>query len=358
MIELRSDTFSLPTLAMRKAILAAQLGNDDYGEDPTVLELEMLTAKKLGKEAACLMPSGTMANLASILAHCRYSQNVVLVGERSDIYAYEAEGALLCRGLTYEPIPTETDGTLRISNLELAFGKVNERSDSQVSVVCLENPHNLNGGVILPCNYLKEAAAFIHSKGALLHLDGARIFNASVASGVPVAELVRYADSVQFCLSKGLAAPVGSLAVGGPDFISRVRALRKTLGGTMRQSGIIAAAGIVALNRMVERLAEDHANARRLANGLARMPGIVIDLSTVQTNSVVFQVTDRRFTRESFIAAVRERGVHLGELKFGMLRAVLHHGVTSDQIDDVLAILSATFSQEPTQTTHAAYVHN
>lgn len=347
MIELRSDTFTLPTPEMLTAISTASFGNDGYGEDNTVIALERLAAETLGKEAACLMPSGTMANLASLLAHRRSDENVVLVGDRSDIYVYEGKGALLCRGLVYEPVATQRDGTIRMADLQSALNRHALKSDSSVAAVCLENPHNLNGGVVLPQNYVKEIAEFVHARGVPLHLDGARIFNAAVASGAEPAQLARHADSVQFCLSKGLAAPVGSLALGSAEFIERVRDIRGVLGGTMRQAGVIAAAGIVALEQMVDRLADDHACARRLAEGLARMSGIEIDLNTVQTNNVVFRVVDDRFTCESFIASARERGINLCEFKFGRLRAVVHHGVTPGQIEEALTILSEMLSEGP-----------
>lgn len=349
MIELRSDTFTLPTQEMLAAIIRAPLGNDGYGEDPTVLELERLAAARLGKEAACLMPSGTMANLASLLAHCRYRENIVLAGDRSDIYSYEQESVSWCRELACEPIPTESDGTLRIENIRAAFARCERKYGLRVAALALENPHNLNGGVILPEGYLEEVSAFAHANEVPLHLDGARIFNAAVGSGVSPARLARAADSLQFCLSKGLAAPVGSLAVGKSEFIEKVRRIRKMLGGTMRQAGIIAAAGIVALETMVDRLAQDHANARLLAEGLTTIPGIEIDLDAVQTNTVVFRVTDERFTCESFIASAWERGIHLCDFKFGRVRAVVHHGVTAAQIEEAVTVLTELVAAGPVQ---------
>lgn len=358
MIELRSDTFTLPTAEMLSAIIRAPLGNDGYGEDPTVLELERLAAVRLGKEAACLMPSGTMANLASLLGHCRYAENIVLVGDRSDIYAYEQESVSLCRGLACEAIPTQSDGTLRLSDIQAAFARCNRKRGSRVVVLALENPHNLNGGVILPEGYLEEVAAFAHANNVSLHLDGARIFNAAVASNVSPARLAQSADSLQFCLSKGLAAPAGSMALGKAEFIEKVRQIRKMLGGTMRQTGIIAAAGIVALESMVDRLAVDHANARRLAEGLARIPGIEIDLSTVQTNTVIFCISDERFSCESFIASAHERGIQLCEFKFGRVRAMVHHGVTVAQIDEAVAILAELAVAGPVQgAMHCTQAH-
>jgi threonine aldolase len=353
MIELRSDTFTLPTAEMLQAIITAPLGNDGYREDPTVNELERIAAEMLGKEAACLVPSGTMGNLASLLAHCRQRENVILVGDRSDIYVYEREGATLCRGLTYEAVPTQGDGTLGLDDLSAAFERNATDTGSKVSAVCLENPHNLNGGVLLPVTYIEEAAALVHARGASLHIDGARIFNASVASGMAPEKIVRQADSVQFCLSKSLAAPAGGLVAGRLDFIERVRSKRKVLGGAMRQAGVIAAAGIVALRQMVERLAVDHANAHRLAEGLAAIPGIRIDLKSLQTNMVVFRIADDRFTCETFIASAKERGVNLSEFKFGRVRAAVHHGIEAAQIDEALTIFRDLMAAGPLD--HAVY---
>lgn len=335
MIELRSDTFTLPTPEMLSAMVSARLGNDGYGEDPTVNELERLAAAKLNKEAACFMPSGTMANLASLLAHCRYERNVVVMGDRSDLFVYERESTRLMKSLIYEPVATASDGTLSFIELKSKFARFKNKR-ARIVAVCLENPHNINGGVVLPETYIRELAEISHSQRVPLHLDGARIFNAAVACNTSAAHIVGHADSVQFCLSKGLAAPAGSVVVGRPGFIEKVRDMRTVLGGTMRQAGVLAAAGIVALEHMVERLAEDHRNARRLAEGLVKISGIELDLSTVQTNNVVFRVVDPRFTPAILVASARQYGIHLSEWKFGQIRAAVHNGVTAGQIDEVL----------------------
>lgn len=339
MIELRSDTFTLPTPAMMAAMARAPLGDDVYGEDPAVNRLEAMAAERFGKEAACLLPSGTMANLTAILAHCPRGAKV-LVGNETDIYIYEAGGASVCGGVVYEPIPTQPDGTLRISDLAAGFPE--DASDPQFAVpalICLEDTHNRCGGTVLPLEYLRAVQDLAHSRGVAVHLDGARIFNAAVALGVGVAEIAQCADSVQFCLSKGLSAPVGSMVVGTGELISRVRRLRKMLGGGMRQAGIIAAAGIVALEQMVDRLAEDHANARRLAAGLARIPGIELVTREVQTNIVFFRLTDERFTVPRFIAAAARQGLRIGELGHGRIRAVTHAGISAADVDEAAAII-------------------
>lgn len=291
MIELRSDTFTLPTARMREAMLGAQLGDDVYGEDPTVRALEERAADLLGKAAACLLPSGTMANLAAIMTHCPRGSKI-LVGAESDIYVYEAHGASVVGGIGYEPLPNQADG--RILLTDLAAGFPPDPEDPQFALpglICLENTQNRCGGVVLPSEYLAEVRAFADGHGLPVHMDGARIFNAAVAAGTPVSEITRYADSVQFCLSKGLSAPIGSIVAGSAEFIRGVRRVRKMLGGGMRQAGIIAAAGLVALEE-TDRLAEDHANARLLAEGLAGVAGIELDPAVVQTNIVMFRVTD------------------------------------------------------------------
>jgi threonine aldolase len=349
MIELRSDTFTMPTPEMLAAIVRAPLGNDGYREDPTVRELEELAAARMGKEAACLMPSGTMANLASMMAHCICDKNVVLLGDKSDIHIYESGGADLCPGIVFSALDTQADGTIRIGDLEREFQKWRDGSSSKIALLCLENPHNLCGGVVLPRGYVRAVADFVHSRGVKLYLDGARIFNAAIASKTDVAEIVKDVDSLQFCLSKGLAAPVGSVVVGESQFVGRVRKSRKILGGNMRQAGIIAAAGIVALQRMVDRLEEDHINACRLAEGISAMPGVQVDLSTVQTNTVVFRVVDERFSCESFIASARRYGLNLSEFRYGRIRAVVHHGTDAEQIQEALRITAQVLEEGPVE---------
>ena len=349
MIELRSDTFTLPTRAMLTAMVNAELGNDGYHEDPTVIRLEKIAAEKLGKEDACFMPSGTMANLAVLLAYCWQQTSTVLIGNQADIYVFESKnGYPLFPNIVYSPVPTRSDGTISITDLEDAFA-ANARTSASppIAVVCLENPHNLCGGVVLPRGYVQQIAEFVHSKGASLHLDGARIFNAAIATGSEPAELVRGSDSVQFCLSKGLAAPAGSMALGSSSFIEMIRRIRTILGGSMRQSGVLAAAGIVALENMVGRLAEDHSNARLLAHSLATMPGIEVDLSTVQTNTVVFRVTDPRFTCETFIDSASRKGLKLGNFQSGRLRAVVHHNIDAQCIQQAVQIISHLLRDGP-----------
>ncbi|MEV7612038.1 low-specificity L-threonine aldolase [Streptomyces sp. NPDC089799] len=343
MIELRSDTFTLPTAEMRLAMEQAELGDDVYGEDPTVLALEALAAKVTGMAAACLMPSGTMANLAAIMAHSPRGSKV-LVGAESDIYVYEAGGATVCGGVVYEPIPNQPDGTLSLEDLAKAFP--DDMEDPQFalpSLICLENTQNRCGGSILPQEYLARVADFAAARGVAVHMDGARLFNAAVGADVPVADITQYADSVQFCLSKGLSAPIGSILAGDADFIVRARRIRKMLGGGMRQAGFIAAAGIVAIES-ASRLSQDHALARRLARGLAEIDGIDVQPDSVQTNIVMFRVGEDRFTWQEFVDACKLRGLAVAELGHGRIRAVTHAGVEEQDIEDALEIVRELLS--------------
>ncbi|MEU8542172.1 GntG family PLP-dependent aldolase [Streptomyces sp. NPDC048717] len=344
MIELRSDTFTLPSPDMLQAMGRARLGDDVYGEDPTVNELEDRAAGLLGKEAACLMPSGTMGNLASIMTHAPRGSKI-LVGAESDIYVYEAGGAAVLGGVTYEPVVNRPDGRLALD--DLAAGFPDDPEDPQFalpSLICLENTQNRCGGVVLSMEYQREVRAFADARGVAVHLDGARVFNAAIALGLPVAELARYADSVQFCLSKGLAAPIGSMVAGSVEFIRGVRRARKMLGGGMRQAGLFAAAGLVALDG-AGRLAEDHDNAQRLAKGLAGLDGIAVDPGAVRTNIVMFRVTAPGFTWQTFAAAAGRRGLAIAELGHGRLRAVTHAGVTAADIDAAVAIIGRVLSE-------------
>jgi threonine aldolase len=345
MIELRSDTFTLPTPEMMEAIARAPLGDDVYGEDPTVRQLEERAAELLGKQAALLVPSGTMANLVSLLAHCPRGTKV-LVGDETDIYVYEAGGAAVCGGLMYEPIRTQPDGRLELKDLAAAFPS--DPSDPQYALpalLCLENPHNRCGGKVLPLSYLAEVQHFARERGIPVHMDGARLFNAAVALKKPAAELARYADSLQFCLSKGLSAPIGSMVVGSQEFIRKAYRLRKMLGGGMRQAGIIAAAGLVSLERMVNRLEEDHRNAQRLAEGLRKLPGLEVVDRHIETNIVFFRVVDSRFTLERFVEALGRRGVRVAELGHGRIRAVTHSGVSTPQVDEALSIVRSVLER-------------
>ncbi|WP_372666093.1 GntG family PLP-dependent aldolase [Amycolatopsis kentuckyensis] len=337
-VELRSDTFTLPTPTMLEAAARAPLGDDVYGEDPTVDRLEQLAAELLGKQAGCLMPSGTMANLTALLAHCPRGGKAI-VGHESDVYVYEAGGASLCGGIVYDPLPNLPDGT--IDPAAIAEACAVDRSDPQIAppaVLSLETPQNRCGGLPLQLDYLSEVSRLIRSHGIALHLDGARLFNAAVALGVSAAEVAKHADTVQICLSKGLCAPIGSVLVGDRVTIAAARRMRKMLGGGMRQAGMIAACGIVALTDMTERLADDHARAARLARGLSRIPGVRLDPGPPLTNMVFFKVRDDRYTTRTLIEAARRRGIRVEELGTDRIRAVTHAGIDDDAVDRAISV--------------------
>src|SRR6266487_3401991 len=335
-IDLRSDTVTLPTPAMRRAIAEAPLGDDVYGEDPTINRLEALAAERVGKAAAMLVTSGTMGNLCAILAHCGRGQEAI-VGDESHIYHYEGGGASVLGGVAFHLAPTDMTGELPLPALGDAVRDPEDSHEAITRLICLENTHNRCGGVVLSTEYMQAVHHFAHERGLLVHLDGARLFNAAVALGVDARELTRHVNTVQFCLSKGLAAPVGSILAGDAEFITRARRARKLVGGGMRQAGIIAAAGIVALEQMVERLAEDHANARMLAEGLASFPRIEIDPAGVQTDIVIFKLRDG--APDVFERALAERGLLVGGIGYGRIRAVTHYGIDAGDIEEALEIV-------------------
>ena len=343
MINYISDTVTLPTQEMLDSILKAELGDDVYGKDNTVNELERVAAEIVGMESACLFPSGTMANLASILSHCPRGSKV-LVGSESDIYIYEAGGASICGGIIYEPIPTQTDGSLKINDLEKGF-PVDEEDPQYAlpALICLENSHNRCGGRVLPLEYIREVSHFAAEKKVPIHMDGARIFNAAISLGIDVSEITKYIDSLQFCLSKGLSAPVGSIVAGKKSFVEKVRRIRKMLGGGMRQSGIIAAPGLVALKSMVDRLMSDHVNAKLLAEGLSTIKGININPNLVETNIVSFDFSGLNTSCFDFIRNMEENGVVFSEMGHGRVRAVIHRHITSEDICNTIKIIKALY---------------
>lgn len=345
MIEMRSDTFTLPTPEMFTAMTRAELGDDVYGEDPTVRRLEELGAARVGKSDACLMPSGTMANLTAIMAHVPRGGKAI-VGDESDIYLYEAGGASVCGGIVYEPVRTQFDGTLDIS--DLAAGWPPDLDDPQYAlpgVICLENTHNRMGGRVLAPEYLNEVRRLADDRGVPVHMDGARIFHAEVASGVPAARIAAVADSLQFCLSKALSAPIGSILAGDRDVVARARRLRKMLGGGMRQAGVVAAAGIVALTTMVDRLAEDHDLAVNLAHRLEDVDGIDVEASSVATNIVLFRVTAGGLDEKTVVNLARERGLAVGDFGHGRIRAVTHRGLGPADVRAAADILASIVKQ-------------
>ncbi|MEI7672587.1 MAG: low-specificity L-threonine aldolase, partial [Deltaproteobacteria bacterium] len=299
-IDLRSDTVTLPTQAMREAIFNADLGDDVFTEDLTINRLEAMTAERLGMEAALLVVSGTMGNATCMLTHCARGEEAIL-GDCSHIFLNEAGGMSALGGVFPHTVPNLPDGTMRLDQIEAAIRSENIHFP-RTRLICLENTHNRCYGAALTPDYTAAVVKLAKIQGISVHLDGARIFNAAVALGVDVRELTRGIDSVNVCLSKGLAAPVGSVICGNGKFIARARRIRKMLGGGMRQAGIIAAAGIVALEEMVERLAEDHTNARRLAEGISTIQGLATEPDRVRTNILYIDLIDRRFTDDEFMA--------------------------------------------------------
>lgn len=337
-IDLRSDTVTHPTPAMREAMYRAEVGDDVYGEDPTVNRLEKMAAERLGKEAALLVVSGTMGNLVALLTHCGRGDEVIL-GDRSHTYRFEQGGMAALGGITPWPLPNQPDGTLRLENIAGAIRGDNVHFP-RTRLVCLENTHNMCNGAPLTAEYTTQVAQLAHSRGLRVHLDGARIFNAAAALGVDARELASEVDSVMFCLSKGLCAPVGSLLCGGSDFIAEARRTRKVVGGGMRQAGILAAAGLVALEQLTERLAQDHARAKRLAEGLAEIPGIAV--TPPASNILYFQLTDETpKTPEEVVNGLAERGILLlGRLE-GRFRAVTHYWIDDEDIEATIKAMQA-----------------
>ena len=341
LIDLRSDTITLPTPAMRKAMAAAEVGDDVFGEDPTVRRLEALAAQRMGKEAALLVASGTMGNLVCQMAHCGRGDEMIL-GDKSHIFYYEQGGSAAIGGIHPRIVPNQPDGTLLPEDVLSAI-RIDNIHFPVTRLIVLENTHNLCNGSPLTLSYLKQVGEIAHGNGLKLHVDGARIFNAAIALGVSPADLSAPADSISFCLSKGLAAPVGSLVCGSEAFIAKARRIRKVLGGGMRQAGIIAAAGIVALEQMVERLSEDHDNARHLAEGLADLEGLSLgDLEQVKTNIIYIDLTLDLPASEA-AQKLEKAGVRVNPVGPHRLRAVTHHGITAEDVDTAVAVFRKIF---------------
>ena len=337
-VDLRSDTMTRPTPAMSRAMAEAEVGDDVFREDPTVNALEEMAAERMGKEAALLVASGTMGNLVSLLAHCGRGEEIIL-GSFAHTFYFEQGGSAAVGGIHPRTLPNQPDGTLTLSDIEGAIRADNVHFP-RTRLIVLENTHNLCGGYPLDTDYMKAVGSIARRHGLKIHVDGARFFNAAVALDVPAAQLAADADSVSFCLSKGLAAPVGSVVCGNHDFISEARRARKILGGGMRQAGVLAAAGIVALNEMVDRLADDHANARKLAEGLAEMPGVSIDPTRIHTNIVYCEVKREDMTVEELVKRLDDDGARMLPVGPGRIRAVTHYHITSDDIDYVLGVLA------------------
>ena len=333
-VDLRSDTITQPTANMRRAMAEAPVGDDVFREDPTVNRLEEMAAERLGKEAALFVASGTMGNLVSQLTHCGRGDEIIL-GDESHIFFNEQGGSAALGGIHHRTIPNQPDGSLKLSDIEAAIRPDNIHFP-RTRLIALENTHNRCNGGFLDAGYMHDVGEIARRHGVKIHVDGARIFNAAVAQGVPASTLAAEADSISFCLSKGLAAPVGSVICGQTDFIAEARRVRKVVGGGMRQAGILAAAGIVALNEMVDRLADDHANARKLAEGIAAMEGLAIAPEYIKSNIVFFKITCADLTPQELTKRLKAEGVLVGPKEPDQIRAVTHYQVSSDDIDYAL----------------------
>ncbi len=330
-IDLRSDTVTQPTLAMREAMLNAELGDDVLGDDPTVIRLEEMAAERVGKEAALFVSSGTMANLVSLLTHCQRGDEAI-VGSMAHILRSEVDGASALGGIQLRTAYNDEHGRFDLDEVR-SLVRLPDKFQPRTALVCLENTHNAGNGSPISAVFTGEVAGIAHEAGAALHIDGARIFNAAIALETTADALVRDADTVSFCLSKGLSCPVGSVICGSSSFIDRARHIRRMVGGGMRQIGVLAAAGIIALDEMVDRLAEDHANASKLAQGLQSVPGVAVNPSLVHTNILFFKLESQ--DPNKFRAGLKERGI-LFSGGPSVFRMVTHYGIDADDIDYTL----------------------
>jgi threonine aldolase len=335
-IDLRSDTVTKPTPEMREAMAEAEVGDDVFRDDPTVIRLEELAAEIVGKEAALFVPSGTMGNLIALLVHCRRGEEAI-VGSLSHIYLNEAGGMAALGGIQPCPVQNQKDGTLALDDI-LASIRTEDVHHPVTRLICLENTQNICGGIPLTPDYTRQVGELAHQNGLVLHVDGARLFNSAVAQNVPARDLVDPADSVMFCLSKGLVSPVGSIVAGSQKFINRARHVRKMLGGGMRQVGVLAAAGIISLEKMTKRLSDDHARARKLAEGLRQNPGVVLDPESPYTNMIYFNLADHvRDSAQQVAEKMKSHGVLLDADNSRRFRLVTHYWIDDEAVEKAVA---------------------
>ena len=333
-LDLRSDTITLPTKEMLDSIASAELGDDVFREDPTVNQLEDLAATEFNKEAALFVPSGTMANLVAVLSHCQRGDEVIL-GAQAHTFLYEAGGISAFGGVHSHQIPNQEDGTLLLEDIKKAIRKEDVHFPS-TRLICLENTHNRCLGMPLSVDYTNSVSEIAKNNSLSVHVDGARIFNAAVSLDVSVTELTDNIDSVSFCLSKGLSAPAGSMLCGNKDFIEKARRNRKALGGGMRQAGVLAAAGLVALEKMTDRIIDDHKNARALAEGISNIEGISINLDRVMTNIIYFSLDHPKVGGALLLEQMAKKNIHFFELGPSWFRLVTHAGVSKGDVDAVI----------------------
>lgn len=342
-VDLRSDTVTQPTPEMRAAMAAAVVGDDVMEEDPSINRLQEMAAERMGKEAGLLVPSGTMGNLAAVLAHCGRGDEVIL-GNLAHTFLFEAGGIAALGGVHSHTLPNQPDGTLDLGQVREAV-RADDVHYPVTRLVLLENTHNRCGGVVLGTEYMAQVGTLAREHGLRVHLDGARLFNAAAALGVPAAVLAKDADSVTFCLSKGLCAPVGSVLCGSKDFIRRARRARKQLGGGMRQAGVLAAAGIIALEKMTGRLGEDHARARTLAKELGELPNLVVETPVPATNMVFARLADSvPFNAKEAARRLVEQGVKVGATGERRFRMVTHYWVDDAGIEQTVAAFRAALA--------------
>ncbi len=334
-VDLRSDTVTKPTPAMREAMANAVVGDDVYGEDPTINRLQELAAGMMGKESGLFVASGTMGNLVGVLAHCQRGDEVI-VGNKAHTFLYEAGGISVLGGVHSCQLPNQPDGSLALEDIENAI-RPDDPHDPITRLICLENTHNRCGGTFQSPEYIKRVSKFAHARKLFVHLDGARIFNAAAAQQVNARELAATVDSVTFCLSKGLCAPVGSVLCGSKEYIRKALRLRKMVGGGMRQAGILAAAGIVALETMTGRLSEDHARARNLASGLREVPGLVLGQEIPATNMVFLSLDPLVKSKAEEVADnLKEHGILVGVTGARSFRLVLHYWINDIGVDQTI----------------------
>lgn len=341
MIDLRSDTVTKPTEEMRKAAYEAEVGDDVYGEDPSINKLEETAAEVLGKEAALFITSGTQGNQIAILTHCRPGNEIILEAE-SHIFYYESGASSAFAGVQTRTL-NGTRGAMNPSEVENAI-RGDDQHYPETGLICLENTHNRAGGAVIPIDNMKEIYSIAKTNNIPVHIDGARLFNAAAALNLPASELAYHCDTVQVCLSKGLGAPVGSILAGSREFIAAARKWRKRLGGGLRQAGIIAAPGIVALTNMKERLAEDHENAQYLAQQLGQIKGIEI-VNQVDTNIIVADVKNLKMNSSEFVERLKAEGVLSGTFGPSYVRFVTHYDVTKNQLEDAIKAIQRTAGQ-------------
>lgn len=342
MIDLRSDTVTLPTNEMKQFIMDSPLGDDVYGEDPSVNLLQKKIAKIFNKESALFVPSGTMANLISVLTHCNRGDEVIL-GNKSHIFFYEAGGISAFGGVHSHQINNNDDGTININDIENAIRKKGDDHFPKTKLICLENTHNACYGSPINTDFFSEVKNIAKKHNIPIHLDGARIFNAAIALNKSVDELTKDCDSVSCCLSKGLSAPVGSVILGSKNFISKAKSLRKALGGGMRQAGLIASAGIFSLDHMINRIIDDHSNAKILASKLNLIKNLEINLNQVQTNIIFIYNRDKTLSNQDLLLSLEKNNIKIDYKGNSKFRLVTHSGFRKEDINAVIKIFRKIF---------------